>query len=262
MKSTTLKNIVAISGVALCGLCSSTQAASLNGVFVSVGGGVRYLQANSDIATTLSNSGSSVIFTANSNNHATNDFGRLGVGYGWYRNNIYLGAELAYDFYNSRSLQSSGKTTAAKSSPYNYQTAYSDTVKMPNQFEASAIFGYQWPRQILSFIRVGYVNAALHYSNHIGWSANGGLNGETSGSNNSRVNGVLFGLGARLPVAKHISLSAEYDFTLYAKPHLNTKSTMSVPQPKSSTAIVDWSTDINYTSLNSSTGLVSLIYTF
>ena len=252
-----LKRVLLAATLLLC-MVAGAQATQ-TGAFISVGGGQQWLSSGSDVAaeTQVFQHGS-YSFNAHSQSTSRNLFGRLGVGYGrlvhchWY-----LATELAASLYRTHTVGSSLTEKQDPNIPLATYT-YTDRLMLNNQVELSGTLGYAWPRW-MTFARLGYVNAALDYSNtydiNNGYMSIHGMHSESSG----RVSGALMGVGVRLPVSEHLDLSAEYDYTLYANVHRQLVSN-EVPQPVGTRS--HSTADVNINHLHSSNAVVSLIYMF
>ena len=245
-------------------LCVFTGAqAAQTGAFISVGGGQQWLSSGSDVVAITQPDGYSGSYklSARSQSSSRNLFGRLGVGYGcMVHGHWYMATEFAASLYRTHTVGSSLTEKQDPNVPLATYT-YTDRLMLNNQMELSGILGYAWPRW-MTFARLGYVNAGLDYSNTYDLNAPEpvpmsihGMHSESSG----RVSGALMGVGVRLPVSKHLDLSAEYDYTLYANVHRHLISN-EVPQPVGTRS--QSTADVNMNHLHSSNAVVSLIYTF
>lgn len=250
------KKLVILLSLTLC--FGSVFAYPLAGMFISAGGGVDVISRgsidNADFSISQSSHTSTSYSTMSyANVTSITPTANFGIGYGQLFGNVYLGLEGNYYLFGGKTnnIRSDGQSIPGA------KITLSDEVRFLNQFGASALLGYKW-QHWMTFIRLGYVNAALKLESSAFYNPVIGESVALSSNKSTRLNGGLIGLGLRLPVSNHVSLSAEYDYSLYENktltisadgqdPYLNKYHTESV---------------INLHHIHSSTGLVSLIYTF
>lgn len=179
---------------------------------------------------------------------------QLGVGYGrFWHQNYYTAAEFDYDvFVGDHTFE---HTTAAK---IKSSTVFlKDKSSLKDQMQLSAIFGRKFAKNILGYVKIGYSH--LTTNDHIEFQKKGF---ETMPwvSDNYKINmdGVVLGLGARLPVSDHIQLAGEYDYTDYGTATYHHR----LENVLYGGTIQTIDTTEKVKNVHSNKGVVSLIYTF
>lgn len=257
------KNIYLILAASLICCIYSLGSATQSGAFISAGTGMQWLEANTHASaiTDVFNHNDYLgyyQYGADSHMSSRNLFGQIGFGYGHMIHcHWYAAAEFTASLYQNRHI--GGSVTQKQDSTLPTATdTYSDQLSMHDQMAISALFGYVWPRWMM-FTRLGYINAGLDYASSFDIDNRAVSIHDMHSAWSHRVNGALMGLGIRLPVSKHIDLSMEYDYSIYAN-----------ARPKMISNIVPFHgtdegrsrADVNINHLQSSNMVIALIVTF
>lgn len=239
-----------------------------NKMYISLGGGIQTIQstlsANSLITMTAIPNSSTWTFPNNlSFGSKINNipFGRFGLGYGHQINQQwYIGLETNYYLFNKTLIQ---QTSYTKPQGNDYTNrSLSSNVQLNNQFGLSGIIGYQWKKyNLLNFVRLAYVNANLSYSNKIDYK-NGDFKHEFINNANKRISGGLLGIGFRLPVSQHWSLSTEYDYTQYEKSSFNNLNSSAIDTTIPTTHYLVSTAHAKISNLQSFSWITSILYRF
>ena len=259
MKKNAYLFIAASLGCCIYSVGSATQ----TGAFISAGAGMQWLEANTRASaiTDVFNHGDylgSYKYGADSHMRSRNLFGQVGFGYGqMIRCHWYAGTEFTASLYQNRHV--GGSVTQQQDSILPTVTdTYSDELSIHDQMAISALFGHVWP-QWMMFARLGYINARLDYENSFNIDIQAVGIHDMHSTWRGRVSGALMGLGIRLPVAKHIDLSAEYDYNVYE--HVHRKMVSNIV-PVHGTDEGRSRADVNINHLQSSNMVIALIVTF
>lgn len=212
MKNVMVKSLLAVSLVAVGMNVQAMSSSALQGVYFSLGTGVMNLHQNLDYKIDIGPGYDPVNDVMQQ--HLTPGLVRFGIGYGMYfQHKYYAAVEAAYSFVSDTTF-SNKMTTKIKNTDF-----YSTNQTSANHlFELNALFGYVFPKQILGFVKLGY--AHLSTTNHLLFQQDGYLNDPWVQYNyNQSLNGLLLGLGVRLPITAKLQLAGEYNYINYGTSH-------------------------------------------